>query len=180
MPHPTGTYLGGVNSLGALMQRCHVDSETGCWCWKQHTTKHGLAMVNLIMPHGRQKSLGRRAALLLAGKTVPSRNHVAYPVETCFTPNCVNPKHARWGTRCDRMQQAAARGALSSPERLAQLRRCVEKNTKLTPEQRLEAATSTGPAALVAQRLGVSAGRVNQLRRGDEKRLAASVFDWRP
>jgi hypothetical protein len=161
------------------MDRCYVDPETDCWCWKQHTTKHGLAMVNLILGGVRKKSLGRRAALLLSGKVAPTKDHVAYPIESCFTPNCVNPKHARWGTRCQRMRQAAGRGSLSSPERIANLLRCVERNAKLTPEQRLEVAMSSEPAALVAQRLGVSAGRVNQLRRCDEKRRAASAFEWR-
>lgn len=180
MAHAKGTYLGGVNSLDALRSRCHVDEDTGCWCWRQHKTKHGLAMVNLILDGERQKALGRRAALLLAGKKPPSAEHVAYPVETCFTPECVNQQHARWGTRSDRMRQAGARGALSTPERLAQLRRMVAGRTKLTPEQRLEAETSTGPCAVVAKRLGVSEGRVSQLRRGGDRRLATSVFDWRP
>lgn len=179
MAHAKGTYLGGVNSLDALRDRCHVDDATGCWCWRQHKTKHGLAMVNLILDGGRSKALGRRAALMLSGKKPPA-GLVAYPIETCFVASCVNPKHARWGTRSQRMQQASARGALSSPERLAMLRRLVAHHTKLTPEQRVEAATSTGPCGPVAARLGVSAGRVAQLRRGEESRRATSVFDWRP
>lgn len=179
MAHAAGTYLGGVNSLNALRNRCYVDDSTGCWCWRQHTTKHGLAMVNLILNGVRGKALGRRAALLLSGETAPD-DKVAYPIDTCFEASCVNPKHARWGTRSERMRQASARGALSSPARLAMLRTLVAHRTKLTPEQRVEAATSTGPCRAVAARLGVSAGRVAQLRRGEEKRRATSVFDWRP
>lgn len=180
MTHAKGTYLGGVNSIASLRARCHVDEVTGCWLWRQHTTKHGLAMVSLASSTGRTKSLGRRAALDLSSRKQPTPDHVAYAIESCFEPSCCNPMHARWGTRTERMRQASARGAFNSPERIARLKRLSQQLSKLTPAQRVEAATSTGDCKEIAARLGVSPGRIAQLRRGGEKRLAASVFEWRP
>lgn len=180
MVFKVGTYLGGVNSLETLKARCHVDEDTGCWCWRQHRTKHGLALVRLSTPTGSTSALGRRAALMLAGKVPPSEHHAAYAIETCYELGCVNPKHARWGTRKERMRQSAARGAMSDPERIARLMRCSQERSKLTPEQRIEVATSTESIKDLAARFGVSAGRVAQIRRGDDKRLASSVFNWRP
>lgn len=179
MAHAKGTYLGGVRSLADLRDRSHIDPDSGCWCWRQYTTKHGHAYLRLILGGVAVKSMGRRAALLLSGKS-PDAGQVAYAVATCFDESCVNPKHARWGTTSDRMRQAAARGAFSAPERRANLMAANKLRMKLSDVQRLEVALSTGPRADIAGRLGISPDRVSQLRRGTKAAVAISVFDWRP
>jgi hypothetical protein len=181
MAHAKGTHLGGVNSLAALRDRCHVDEESDCWCWRLYKTESGLAMVRLLIDGRHTKSLGRRAALILAGKKPPTAASEAYAADNCTELSCCNPKHARWGTRSERMQLASERGAFRDRNRLLNLRRCAQAAAKLTQDQRAEVATSAEPASEVAARLGVSAGRVNQLRRGASERAAPrSVFEWRP
>lgn len=179
MGNKTGDHLGGIRALEDLRLRCHVDDVTGCWCWRMHLNRNGLAYVRAEIDGVRVKGLGRRIALLLAGKP-PKAGQVAYPRAKCFTTACVNPEHARWGTTRDRMRFHSSRGMFSTPERRLMLISNGRQASKLSDEQRLEVSISTEPPALAAARLGISKERVSQLRRGARTKLATTVFDWRP
>lgn len=179
MGNKAGAYLGGIRTLEDLRLRSHVDDVTGCWCYRLYLNANGLAYVRATVDGVQVKALGRRAALLLAGSK-PKPGQVAYPKADCFTTECVNPKHARWGSTRDRMRLHAARGMFSTPERRLMLITNGRQASKLSDEQRLEVSMSNEPPTQAAARLGISKERVSQLRRGMKTKLATTVFDWRP
>jgi hypothetical protein len=182
MPVKKGTRLGGVRDRDSLRDHCVVDDETGCWRWACACTDGKPAVYFVFQDGRRTKMRGRRVALLVRRGRDLSKGVVAYPVPACPHDDCVLPEHAQEGSRRDASRAAAARGAFSSPARIATMLHYSALRQKLSDAQRLEIATSEGPTMDAVRQFGVSPKRVRDLRRGEfgSRRCATSVFDWRP
>lgn len=183
MTHKPGTDLGGVRSVAALMDRCRVDPITGCWIWA--LSKHaGIPRVHLVLPDGsKHTQRGRRAALMLKhGCELPSGRFV-WQTSSCNSIDCVNPDHARSGSRKQWGAWVAQDGRLKGLPTKVRAAHDARK-TKATPE--IVAAILADAQASqqqLAQRLGVSRYTVWTVRKrgGAPIRLAAnaSAFNWK-
>jgi len=139
--------FGGVRGLMDILGRCRVDDETGCWVWTGAVSSPrgcAIPMVHLSAGALGMGSKGNsipaaRAAWLLAGKPLKD-GHVVWR-HVCMADRdglCVNPAHARSGTR----QQMYAAMVASGHNRGSERRRIA--NTK-------NRARMLKPAAVVRQ-----------------------------
>lgn len=182
MSHKNGANLGGIDSLERLMDRCYVDHDTGCWHWRLSSSK-GSPRVHIRLPDGSaHDTRGRRAAIMVkTGRVLPKGKQV-FALDRCQSHDCVNPAHARVGTRHQSMQAAVRRGAMTTPARLESIRaRCVEAR-KLTGEQMTELLSSIESAYALAKKMQVSKSRVIALRKqggylSPGPRRVSSVWD---
>lgn len=173
-----GQRLGGVYELEDLRLRSHIEPECGCWRWGMRTNPAGTASVTIVIDGKKRDMNGRRAALLLAGvKPQPGQEAIALP--HCPHTDCVNFAHSFFGSRKQRNEALAARGAWSDPSHYAAIAAHARSVRKLDDEQRLEVACSSEPGSVWAERLGVSESLISQIRRGERRTPVASVFEWR-
>jgi hypothetical protein len=171
-----GTYLGGIRTVDDLRQRCCIDEEAGCWLWGAGRSECE-PCVRYVLDGNCMKTTGRRAALLLSGVKIPEGMRAIARVE-CRSGQCVNPKHCKVGTVRDIVRRLVHEGRFDTPGRRVRLARGNETRSKTTREQRLEVMLSDEPTASVAARLGISLGRVRQIRSaGAPAPFVNSVFN---
>ena len=126
---------GGVRGLGDILARCKVNDETGCWEWTGAMSyPRGYPTPNVHLGAGALGSgtksntiSAARAAWLLAGRPL-KRGHVVWR-HICMADQhglCVNPAHARSGTR----QQMCAAMVASGHNRGSDLRRLVNAKNR--------------------------------------------------
>ena len=188
MPHAHGADIGGIRTLDDLRARCVINEETGCWHWRLAISQ-GSPRVHVKHPAlpGDNKSTmrGRRAALLLAtGRDLP-KGQFAYARLCCAASDCVNPKHARAGSRAEHGEWLRKTGKVKNllSKSAASRRTWDKRGRKLTPEMRQEILHSGEPHSALAQRFGVSKFVIYQVRKGITHSAVmpgASVFNWRP
>jgi hypothetical protein len=180
MTHPKGKDLGGIRTLDGLMQRCHVDSTSGCWHCRLYLNQGRFPQVNIIHPETGQavKMMGRRAALILAGKP-PNPGHVAFARSNCEATDCVNPEHSRSASKKVWGKALAASDRMKGlPNKIAANRKTAASQRILTSDQVREIRVSDEPAAALGKRLGVSSYAVWSVRNGKTHKpaSASSVF----
>jgi hypothetical protein len=188
MPHAHGADIGGIRTLDDLRARCVIDEETGCWHWRLAISQ-GSPRVHVKHPAlpGDNKSTmrGRRAALLLAtGRDLP-KGQFAYARLCCAASDCVNPKHARAGTRAEHGEWLRKTGKVKNllSKSAASRRTWDKRGRKVSSAMRDEILSSDETYEALAKRLGVSKFVVYQVRKGITHSTAlpgASVFNWRP
>lgn len=186
MPIKKGQYLGGVRSVEDLRKRCVVDTDTGCWHWKQCFHQ---GSPRVIMPHPTTGKIvhmrGRRAALVLQrGRDLPA-GHKAWRRDCCESDDCVNPAHARSGTRLQWSAWARREGVYDTQAKRIAMRRLAEKRTRVLDEaKRREIVESSESTYALAKRYGCSQFAVWRVRAGQDRTgqllPGASVFSWRP
>jgi hypothetical protein len=180
MSHAEGAYLGGIRTVEDLRQRCRVDEDTGCWHW-------GLAMVqghpkvHFVMDGVRTSTRGRRASLLLAGKVI-LKGHVVFPVRKCHADDCMNPDHARSGSRANHGQYLKASGRAKTPAKQAAAR-MVSKTFRATiNEEKAQAIReSTKSTYELAREYGIAQSAIWSIKAGRAWKPcvpASSVFAW--
>lgn len=190
MTHEVGTYLGGVRTVEDLRQRCRIDHETGCWRWGMTVSKEannngaGRPKVEVLNPDTGKKTVmsGRRAALVLErGKDIP-KGHVSFAKACCKWDDCVNPAHARSGSRHEHGEYLRRTGRVRglNGSREAMIKRA-KTLRRLTAEQVIEIRRCCNvPAKVYAERFGVSEFTIWAARKGhryaDVGRVT-SVFD---
>ena len=179
MPHPHGTYLGGIRTVEDLRQRCYVDPCTDCWRWKLGTSQ-GSPRVHFRLPDGIYRTeRGRRAALMLARQGELKPTEYAVPRMSCASPSCcVNPAHAFAGTRLQHATWAKAQGVHATPaKRVANAREAAKRRTT-TPEQERAILEAQGSRVVLAARFGVGVNVVARVQRQGRPDLmrGASVF----
>lgn len=166
-----------IRTVDDLKSRCVVDDETGCWRCKTKT-------VAFCIGEERFNTTIRRAALILAGRKVPTTQaRLAGPTANCHTDWCGNPDHSRVMSRKENAKRLGLAQRMT-PKQLANLRAHSEKCMKLcADDRRVIATTRDEPIKVMAQRYGVSEAYVQRMRsRGwsTAKRPATSVFTFRP
>lgn len=186
MPHPVGTYLGGIRTVEDLKARCTVDDITECWHWSL-SIHAGAPRVTFMAPDTKQyvKTRGRKAALYLERGVDMPKGHVAYAKMCCKSTDCCNPEHSRSGTKKQWGDWLAQSGAVKGlPSKCAGARKAWDKRGRtLTPEMVAEIRRSNEPDEAIGARFGVTGYAVWSVRRGlthSSGMNGSSVFGWRP
>lgn len=182
MSHSEGAYLGGIRTVEDLRQRCRVDDITGCWHWSMCMTQ-GSPRVHFGL-NGKQLVMrGRRAALTIAAGKLLHASHKAWARDFCHAADCVNPEHARSGTRQQHGAYMVRTGRSKTTAKSLSAIRAGRSRRRLTPDQARLIRQSNAPILALAEQFGVSAYAVWCVRAGKTWREAAansSVFTWRP
>lgn len=185
MGQKQGAYLGGIRTIEDIRKRCRVDSDTGCWHWALCLMEGRTPRLFYVGPEPGAKGIsttGRRAAAHLSRGKPLQRDEVVFPVPTCRSPDCVNPRHFIIGTKKDEGSMLKKSGRLKgNPRNIAANRRIVRVRAKLTPEMREIIKTSTESSTALGKRFGVRPNTVWECRIGrtwQETAAGASVFTW--
>lgn len=178
-----GDYLGGVRDVETMRLRCFCDSFTGCWHFRtargKPQARGGKPHTVWVHGHNKHMTATRAMWLLSTGKLV--QPHLVV-MRTCESYDCVNPEHLRVVTRQTALRFNAERGRVVVPAAQVQanLSKGAEASRVLTPELRQWLIESAQPGSAVSWALGISAHRVNEIRRehrAKQARLAMrSVF----
>lgn len=86
-----------------------------CWLWSAATTS-GYGKLRLPGRGGRTLGAHVISLMLHTGEEAQGR----YALHSCDVKLCVNPKHLRWGTQADNIQDAVKRGQHFTPFRRTQ------------------------------------------------------------
>jgi hypothetical protein len=133
-----------------------VQVTPGCWPWIGSLGGGtGDGRYGSIKHLGKVMAAHRVSYQLHVGE-IPHGLHVLH---RCDNPRCVNPDHLRLGTHLDNMRDMYSKGRRKAATGL----RC--GSAKLSDEQKLFIVQTQRPAGDVAPELGVTARRVNQIRR---------------
>lgn len=173
MPAKLGDHLGAVNSVETLRMRCYCPEHDDCWHLRSARGKPmQIGVVHQINVYSKGKiTIGRAVWFLLKGE-MPKSDRVVY--RTCESYDCANPAHFKCGRREAALRQAAKNGY--SAAKLVPLIEATRRRTKATAEVRKWIFESPLKAAEIAQQLGLSAGRVNAIRREMAAKPVTSVF----
>lgn len=76
-------------------------------------------------------------------------------LHSCDTPACCNPRHLRWGTHAENMQEARDRTGVGGKQ-------------KLTKEQAFAIRNSPDTTRTLADKYGISVDQVRNIRRGKQ------------
>ena len=82
-----------------------------CWPWVRGKNSAGYGVFCLKSEGRLRPTLAHRISLALATRRWPD----AFALHSCDNPACCNPRHLRWGTQKDNMQDAKLRLRMSPP-----------------------------------------------------------------
>lgn len=85
-----------------------IGRDGDCWPWLDRVGHDGYGRYCL---NGADRQASRHALILATGQD-PEDLHALH---SCDNPRCCNPKHLRWGTRAENMQDMVARGRWKGP-----------------------------------------------------------------
>jgi hypothetical protein len=127
-----------------------------CWYWRGRIKLDGYGNFR----SKRRDYVASRVALALQSGVMPDAK--THALHSCDHPLCCNPKHLRWGTAQDNMNDIAARNRASEWN----IRRFGEGNpyAKLTWAIVDDIRASGSPSKEIAQKYGVSAHTVWGIR----------------
>lgn len=130
-----------------------VGNPDDCWLWFGCKTRAGYGRVMI----GGQRKLAHRWALQLA---TDQESAGLNALHSCDNPACVNPRHLRWGTqlenindRVNRCRNGAALGEANG-------------SAKLTDQQVREIRNDWRPSRVISAEYGVSQTMVCKIRTG--------------
>lgn len=127
-----------------------------CWPWTGCIRPNGYGWFNFA---GRPMTASR-AAYILTNGSISSDIFVCH---SCDNPPCCNPSHLWAGTCRENTHDMLAKGR---GKRAPVLRGVEHPTTKLTPEQALEAYSSSEPCKALGEKFGVTAAAIDRIRRG--------------
>lgn len=131
----------------------HTDIADRCWNWTAAKNERGYGKYGAdrawVLAH-------RKAYELLCGP-IPSGFEVCH---SCDNPSCINPFHLFLGTHQENMEDMAAKGRHGKAIGEQQ------GSSKLTTANVIMIRTSPLPSTKLAVILGVSATRIQQIRKG--------------
>jgi hypothetical protein len=155
-------------TLEDVRQRCYIDEITGCWHWRGAFSA-GRPRIYVVNPKRDRKETmdGMRAVMTLkTGKALP-RGKVAYRIR-CECDDCVNPEHAKIGTKAEQGEfQARTKQLRGDPLRSAVNKaNSGRRQFKVTPEIALALLGSSEPGCVLAKRYGLCESTVSRYKRG--------------
>lgn len=134
----------------------HVEkSEAGCWNWTGYKDKDGYGTITVKKGSGHTPIRAHRFSLQMHRPDEKSEGMMV--LHKCNNPSCVNPDHLYYGDICDNVRDALEAGHIPMMDK--------HKNAKITKDQAREIRASSGPADAVANKYGISASQVRNIRR---------------
>lgn len=180
----------GIQDLDGILQRCSIDTDSGCWVWRGGMNSSGVPLCNLppgVLAPGRKVLSARRAAWLLSGRRLAA-GQIVYRQHCCTEERCVNPYHSAAGAKGAQIASAAKRDPehFRGVDRLRGLRRQAftqAKSVELVGQ--IERMLSGGhTAAHCASHFGVHRSTADAIAKHQHIHQrpavlrAASVFAW--
>lgn len=138
--------------LERFTERYETNSD-GCWIWIGSSRRDPMGYGQFAI--GKKNYSAHRVAYLLFRGDIPAGMCVCH---RCDRPLCVNPDHLFLGTHQENATDRDRKG------------RYRNGRTKLTAEQIKEIIESQEPSPPIAKRMGVTRGRVEQIRRAAGQR----------
>lgn len=135
-----------------------VRSAGECWTWNGHRDKDGYGTLRV----GRTQMRAHRFSYELHNGPIPDGELVRH---ACDNPPCCNPSHLGLGDHVDNMRDRVASGHYATGE--------AHPMARLTDAQAAEVRVAVGPYVEIAERFGISASQVGNIKRGAQR--AASV-----
>lgn len=158
-PHPSLRDAIDVTRFWSLVDRRQSDE---CWPWMGHCDKDGYG----VFQWRGQKSGAH--VLAVSFSTGELRGDGLDTLHSCDRPECVNPKHLRFGTRAENVAEMVERGRSSRPAQ------------RLTDEQVREIRVRRANGARqmdLAQQYGISNGWVSGIVRGIKRPEAGGPIE---
>jgi hypothetical protein len=167
MSTKVGDYRGGVRHIGCIRERCHVDSDTGCWLWRMSCA------TGTNTPHVRYQGklrTVRRLVLELVGRPALDTETVVRRGE-CHE-KCVRPEHQTALNRSAYMHwlnaNSAMNGAAHAAARTLAVRR--RPNVRLQSVEQAEQirvrVANGEDRGELATEFGLSRSHLNRIARG--------------
>lgn len=189
MTDPRRKRQDGVRSLADIRSRCVIDAETGCWIWRGAFSVKvgGHATPRVWLANERRAEIAGRAAWLLSGRKLKPGAVVWR--SACTDTRCINPEHAKAGTRTQMHASFVADGRLrGDPKRaIANAKNCAKQLLPVETVRRAEAMFAAGVMQKdVRSEFGISSDTAARIRKGLHPNCAASqrvlpsasVFAW--
>ena len=128
-----------------------------CWPWTANATEKGYGRFQ----YSKRSWGATHVALALDGRARPVG---AYALHSCDNPPCVNPKHLRWGTHRDNMDDKIKRGRCSGLK--GQANPCAMQVTPEIIARKQYIIDSPKSTRELAAELGIGATIIQNIRRG--------------
>lgn len=150
------------DAIARFWQKVTVKGDDDCWLWTGTKTKFGYGRVTIQ----RRSYAATHFALSASGLPRPTGKHQA--LHSCDNASCVNPRHLRWGTHRDNMDDKIQRGRCTrlEPEQMP-------NSYRDTPENRARKEyilRSPKSCRALASELGVGATLIASIRIGKKWR----------
>lgn len=128
-----------------------------CWIWRGALGMRSWGGYYGEFRLNRNNQRATHVALAIDGRPRPSKDFHA--LHSCDNTQCVNPRHLRWGTHRENMQDAIKRGRA--------------RGTLLTPEQVREIRVATGTQKALARKYGCSESAIGRVQNRETYRDVA-------
>jgi len=126
-----------------------IEKTDECILWPWALDKHGYGQFSIenVKPHVRCGA--HRYSCMIHNGNPPDESYFA--IHSCGIRSCVNPKHLRWGTASDNMQDRFGHGTDPCGERngRAKLTWCQVKEIRASSKMHKELASLYGVSAFV-------------------------------
>jgi len=134
-----------------IEDRIEIDTESGCWNWKQSKNQKGYGQMTR---NGKSEGAHRYSYKAFTGP-VPEGLHVLH---RCDNPGCVNPDHLFLGNNADNVADKISKG------RQRQLRGSEHPRSKLTEEKVLAIRADIRSRVVIAEEYGVTVRTVEAIQ----------------
>ena len=161
-----------IEALQRYWKKVDRRGDDDCWLWQGSRTQTGYGQISSgkTRYNRYERVLATHVALAIDGRPRPNPEMVA--MHGCDTPRCVNPKHLKWGTSAENMQdmwrkersgwqQRAATAMDANAANLPQLRRGI---TKLNEEAVRYIRESDKTTLALAEEFGVTNQCISNVR----------------
>lgn len=138
--------------ISEFWAQVQIRGEDQCWHWTGAKTSRGYGRP---MFNGRRRMAHRWALEFATGDSGEGR----LALHSCDNPKCVNPKHLRWGTQLENIQDRVDRG------RNGAARGTANGSAKLNAEQVLAIRADDRPGRTIAAEYGVSQMLISAIKR---------------
>lgn len=125
-----------------------------CWPWQATRQAKGYGQ---FWWNGKYRP-ATHISLLLDGRERPSDE--LYALHSCDNPRCVNPRHLRWGTPQENMDDRTVRGRAKTPTGEA------HGNAKLTKQAVIAIRADPRPQRIIADEHGIGQEAVSRIKSG--------------
>lgn len=167
-----------MDSLESIYGNCQGSPDDDCRLWRgAMANRYPVSTMrdDSKASGQRQVHVRRRVWELAKGQPAPAGPRYVL-IATCGHDRCVSEKCLKLVTKAQRLRQAAARGAYSSPAFRAKVAAAKRAGSKLSDAGVAELQAGLEPVRVIAQRLNLSVGYAYAVQRGEHRRDYSGPF----